>query len=630
MKFRDRYAGIVENPPWRLVGAVDGTTLTWDPAPPPGASMTLGLGQVALFNSPGPFVVKSQDKDHPFYVSGYMEGCAQYDPDTSIYHTDCRGDPEFVNVIPPDQYLSEYVFFTDPTYPETNLVLVRKKNGSAFEDVSLDCLGNVTTWQPLDAAGNYQYALVDLVTGDYMGVNGCDNGRHKITSKAPFGLTVWGWGSGATCADVNNCQFGTPEYTQFGELRLPGRRERSADQHRRRASKPEVNAPHPVVRLPEEWRAALSARGERAFVAKQVFDWIHRQGVVDAAAMTNLSPRLREALAGEGLAPGIVSPERVHASADGTRKVVVRLADGATVETVLLPAVSGPGQAELDADAAAADDDGEEDEGERAEPEAGPKVRVTQCISTQVGCAMGCVFCASGVAGLKRQLLPEEIVGQVLLGRALLEPNEALRNVVYMGMGEPLHNYDATARSLRLLTHPGGIALSTRRVTVSTSGLVPEIERLGADFQGHIGLAISLHAADDETRSALMPINRRYPLARLMQALRDYPLPKRRRITIEYTLVAGQNDDVDEAKKVARLLRGVPVKINLIPMNPIEHSSLGPPTRSHVEAFQRVLTDAGYSCFVRKRRGDDVSAACGQLVLLGAKPKVRGFRAPDG
>jgi 23S rRNA (adenine2503-C2)-methyltransferase len=252
---------------------------------------------------------------------------------------------------------------------------------------------------------------------------------------------------------------------------------------------------------------------------------------------------------------------------------------------------------------------------------------VTQCISTQVGCAMGCVFCASGVAGLKRQLLPEEIVGQVLLGRALLDEGEELRNVVYMGMGEPLHNYEATARSLRLLTHPEGIGLSTRRVTVSTSGLVPEIERLGKDFNGQIALAISLHAADDETRSALMPINKRYPLAKLIQALRDYPLPTRRRITIEYTLVSGKNDDVSEAKKVAKLLRGVPVKINLIPMNPIEASALGPPDLARVEAFQKVLIDAGYTCFIRRRRGDDVSAACGQLVLLGAKPKVRSFRA---
>jgi 23S rRNA (adenine2503-C2)-methyltransferase len=195
-----------------------------------------------------------------------------------------------------------------------------------------------------------------------------------------------------------------------------------------------------------------------------------------------------------------------------------------------------------------------------------------------------------------------------------------------MGMGEPLHNYEATARSLRLLTHSEGIALSSRRITVSTSGLIPEIARLGKDFDGQIGLAISLHAPDDATRSALMPINRRYPLADLMAALRDYPLPKRRRITIEYTLVAGKNDDPAEARKVAKLLVGLRVKVNLIPMNPIEASSLGPPDMARVEAFQRVLIDAGLSCFVRRRRGDDVAAACGQLALLGAKPKVKGFR----
>jgi 23S rRNA (adenine2503-C2)-methyltransferase len=381
---------------------------------------------------------------------------------------------------------------------------------------------------------------------------------------------------------------------------------------------------HPIARLPEEWAPALAAQGERAFVAKQVFSWIHRRGVVDAAAMTNLSTRLRASLAEGGLTPGGCVPERVHRSADGTRKIAVRLHDGALVETVLLPAVSGAGSAaDVDADAAAAD---EEDLDDEAGSAPAPRTRVTQCISTQVGCAMGCVFCASGVAGLKRHLGPEEIVAQVLLGRSLLDEGEALRNVVFMGMGEPLHNYEATARALRLLTHPEGIALSTRRVTVSTSGLVPEIERLGRDFGGQVALAVSLHAADDETRSALMPINRRYPLAELMAALRAYPLPRRRRITVEYTLVAGKNDDVTEARKLARLLRGVPVKINLIPMNPIEASALGPPAEGAVGAFQRVLVDAGYSCFVRRRRGDDVSAACGQLVLIGARPKVKGFR----
>jgi 23S rRNA (adenine2503-C2)-methyltransferase len=192
-----------------------------------------------------------------------------------------------------------------------------------------------------------------------------------------------------------------------------------------------------------------------------------------------------------------------------------------------------------------------------------------------------------------------------------------------MGMGEPLHNYDATARTLRLLTHPDGIGLSSRRVTVSTSGLVPEIARLGEDFRGQIGLAISLHAPTDETRSHLMPINRRYPLAELMAALRAYPLPPRRRITIEYTLVVGQNDTIADARLVARLLVGLPVKVNLIPMNPIEGSALGPPDLTGVLAFQRILCDAGDSCFIRRRRGDDVSAACGQLALLGAKRKVR-------
>ncbi len=383
---------------------------------------------------------------------------------------------------------------------------------------------------------------------------------------------------------------------------------------------------HPVARTPEEWTAALAHRGERPFRALEVFRWIHKRGVAEPEKMSSLPQKLRADLFGD--APTIGAVERAHRAADGTRKLVIRLRDDAPIESVLIPRVSGPGsagrlaaEAEEDADAAAVatDDD---------EPEASPEeaVRVTQCISTQVGCAMGCVFCASGVAGLKRHLGPEEIVGQVLLGRAACDPGEEIRNVVYMGMGEPLHNYAATKRSLELLTHPEGCGLSSRRVTVSTSGLVPEIEKLGNDFGGQIGLAISLHAADDERRGSLMPINRKYPLAELMAVLRRYPLPKRRRITIEYTLVNGENDDPSEAKKVAALLRGLPVKINLIPMNPIAASSLGPPDMRRVLAFQDVLVKAGYSCFIRRRRGDDVSAACGQLALAGAKPKVRSFK----
>ena len=412
------------------------------------------------------------------------------------------------------------------------------------------------------------------------------------------------------------------------------------------ASKPDPST-LPLARFPEEWAAETVRLGGRAFHGKSVFKWIHLRGVTDASLMTDIPVSLRERLTAEGLT-GVLSIVTERRAADDTRKLLVGMHDGSNVETVLIPRVTagrsdlpspltggtsdagGGGAADYeDADAAAAVDDEDEDDEEGGAPIGlhgavkEPFIPVTQCISTQVGCAMGCVFCASGVAGLKRHMRADEIIAQVLVGRSRLDANERIRNVVLMGMGEPLHNYDATVRALRLLSHPDGIALSTRKVTVSTSGLVPEIARLGQDFGGNVGLAISLHAADDETRSRLMPINKKYPLPVLMQALRDYPLPRRRRITIEYTLVAGKNDTVEEARKLTKLLRGLSVKVNLIPMNPIEASTLGPPNLAGVLAFQRVLCDAGYSCFIRRRRGDDVSAACGQLALLGAKPKVR-------
>jgi 23S rRNA (adenine2503-C2)-methyltransferase len=380
----------------------------------------------------------------------------------------------------------------------------------------------------------------------------------------------------------------------------------------------------PLARTPEEWTRELAAMGGRPFHAKQVFRWVQARSVFDPGKMTDLPLPLRSKLESLEMPQTLAITDERRAT-DDTRKLLVRMKDGATVETVLIPGVTGrKGRlpSPVEDDAMEAGDDDEDDEVEGPPPE-GEAVRVTQCISTQVGCAMGCIFCASGVAGLKRHLGADEIVAQVLAGRARLDAGERLSNVVYMGMGEPLANYDNTARSLRLLTHPEGIGLSARRITVSTSGLVPEIARLGADFGGKIGLAISLHAADDETRTRLMPINKKYPLATLMAGLREYPLPARRRITIEYTLVAGKNDDTAEARKLVKLLRGLPVKVNLIPMNPIEASTLGPPGMSGVLAFQRILCDAGYSCFIRRRRGDDVAAACGQLALLGAKPKVR-------
>ncbi|MFW6050422.1 MAG: 23S rRNA (adenine(2503)-C(2))-methyltransferase RlmN [Myxococcota bacterium] len=348
-----------------------------------------------------------------------------------------------------------------------------------------------------------------------------------------------------------------------------------------------------LARTPEQWAEALGSWGEPRFRARQVFSWIHRQGVLDPGAMTTLPKGLRARLARESL--GL--PFRVEArapSADGTQKLLVHLSEGGRIETVLIPQVH-----------------------------AGARGEVTQCVSSQVGCAMACVFCASGRAGLMRNLRAEEIVGQVLAGRQHLTPGQRLTNVVYMGMGEPLHNYEAVAASLRLLTHSEGIALSHRRVTVSTSGLVPQIDRLARDFDGRVGLAVSLHAVDDERRSRIMPINRKHPLAELMACLRRYPLPKRRRITIEYTLIRGFNDGLDDAERLVDLLEGIPAKVNLIPMNPIPGNPLEAPEAPAVDRFAARVRHRGVSTFVRKQRGDDIAAACGQLALHGVHRRVK-------
>jgi hypothetical protein len=193
VRYRNRWPGQEETPPWRLVGGVDGTTLTYKPAQPAGAPSTLSLGQTAMFNSAGQFTVESQDADHPFYMAGYMTGCEMYNDGS-----DCRGDPEFVNVIPPDQFLKAYTFFTDPTYPETDLVLTRERDGGQFADVTIDCVGTVSGWQPIDAADQIEYTRVDLVTGNFAPVGNCNNGLHVASSSNKFGLVVWGWGSAAT------------------------------------------------------------------------------------------------------------------------------------------------------------------------------------------------------------------------------------------------------------------------------------------------------------------------------------------------------------------------------------------------------------------------------------------------
>ncbi|HVJ18354.1 MAG TPA: 23S rRNA (adenine(2503)-C(2))-methyltransferase RlmN [Polyangiaceae bacterium] len=380
---------------------------------------------------------------------------------------------------------------------------------------------------------------------------------------------------------------------------------------------PESKIP-PIARLPEEWQPVLVASGEPGFRAKQVFRWIHRGGEFDPDKMTNLSLGLRQKLKEQGLAPPAEVAD-VHASRDGTRKLVLKFAGDARVECVIIPMTRLD-----DADAQAEASDEEDEEDEQGGPE---RTKVTLCISTQFGCAMGCRFCASGQAGLIRGLNAGEIVAQVLESRRLLKGDEELRNLVFMGMGEPLHHYDETARALRLLNHPEGGAMSLRRITVSTVGLVPGIKRLGEDFAGKVGLAISLHAPDDQTRDRIIPMNAKYPVAELIQALRDYPLPRRRRITIEYTLIAGVNDSLEQARTLSELLRGLRVKVNLIPMNPIEQADFRAPAQGRVDAFQDVLARAGYSCFVRTRRGDEVSAACGQLAM--ADELVRQKRERD-
>jgi 23S rRNA (adenine2503-C2)-methyltransferase len=382
----------------------------------------------------------------------------------------------------------------------------------------------------------------------------------------------------------------------------------------------------------EETAAALVALGAERFRGDQVFRWVHGRGVDDPAAMTDLGRALRERLCTEA-GVGSVAVDAVQISRDGTRKLRLRTRDGRLIESVLIP----------DGDASAPDDDEDEDErldafnrGAERTPER--RRKLTQCISSQVGCALDCTFCATAQLGFGRNLDAGEIVDQVYRARALLRelPDEdptrragadRVTNLVFMGMGEPLHNLAEVVRAVRILTDPHGMGFSTRRITVSTAGLVPAIARLG-EARVHVNLAISLNATTDEVRDEIMPINRKWNLAALLAAVRAFPLEKRRRVTFEYVLLDGVNDSLADARRLPELLRGIPSKVNLIPWNPHPLAPYRRPSEHAVEAFQDELKARGLAVYVRRSRGVDIDAACGQLAARGETVAPAGSPTP--
>jgi 23S rRNA (adenine2503-C2)-methyltransferase len=332
---------------------------------------------------------------------------------------------------------------------------------------------------------------------------------------------------------------------------------------------------------------ALVARlGEKPYRARQLYRWLHQKGAASLDEMTDLPAAFRARLADEASLATLERATELR-STDGTIKWTWRTGDGKLVESVYMPE---PG-------------------------------RKTLCVSTQAGCAVGCTFCMTGTMGLARNLTAGEIVDQVArANRRIVELGEGtgprpLTNLVFMGMGEPLHNYEAVRAALGTLLSEDGPNFSNRHVTVSTSGIVPEMRRFGEETD--VKLAVSLNATTDEVRSALMPLNRKWPIRELLAACRDFPMKKGRRITFEYVLLGGVNDSDEDATRLARLLSGIPAKVNLIPYN--ENPGLGfkAPAPGRVEAFQERLVAANVTAVVRRNRGADIAAACGQLAAEG-------------
>jgi 23S rRNA (adenine2503-C2)-methyltransferase len=326
----------------------------------------------------------------------------------------------------------------------------------------------------------------------------------------------------------------------------------------------------------EEMEELISSSGKEKYRARQIMKWLHQSGSTSFDAMTTLSRDFRENLS---TIARIQRPEivKIQKSQDGTQKALLRLEDGLFIESVLIPG----------------------------------KSHWTICISTQAGCAMGCEFCLTARQGFKRNLTPAEIVGQLIALKHETPEGAAINNIVMMGMGEPLANYDSTLKSIQILTCDFGLGISNRKITVSTCGLAPQIVQLGRDIC--INLAVSLNAPDDETRNRLMPINKKYPLQTLLDACKQYPMPGRRLLTFEYILIDGINSSRKDAEKLALLLKNQRCKLNLIVFNEYPGSPFKSPSLNDVEAFQQILLDRHFTTMLRKSKGSDILAACGQL-----------------
>jgi 23S rRNA (adenine2503-C2)-methyltransferase len=332
-----------------------------------------------------------------------------------------------------------------------------------------------------------------------------------------------------------------------------------------------------------EIEALFDERAYPRFHARQIFRWIWKHGVTDFAQMSNVGRTLRARLA-EEFAVSTPAIARRDVSEDGTQKFVLGLEDGKQIESVFIP--DTPAQ--------------------------------TFCISTQVGCAMGCGFCLTGKMGLIRHLSAAEVAGQVRVLAHALDLDDRSFNIVLMGMGEPLHNYDATMKALRILSDEEGLGVTQRRVTLSTVGLVPMLDKL-AQEEFMPNLAISLHATTEEQRAAIVPPTKKYSLRDILEACRRFPLSKRSRITFEYVLLAGVNDSSDDARRLAKLLAGIKAKVNLIPLNAAPGIPFERPSDARVDAFARVLAEHEITVSVRKSRGRDIRAACGQLIVEGQR-----------